>query len=80
MHVHVHSMELLACDKTTLFGCQLSCFDPVCVATERGGGEGGAERLRPDLLSSVAVVRQGRPSLGNAHDQFFWRDTAERIC
>lgn len=27
-----------------------------------------------DLLSSVAVVGQGRPSLGDAHNQFFCKE------
>ena len=41
-----------------------------------GGGQGGKrgrESVHLDFLSSVAVVGQGRPSLGDAHYQFFWR-------
>ena len=39
----------------------------------RAGGTRGRESVHLDFLSSVAVVGQGRPSLGDAHYQFFWR-------
>lgn len=39
----------------------------------------GREFVHLDLLSSVAVVGQGRPSLGDAHYQFFWRNKAKYI-
>lgn len=41
---------------------------------EEEGGDKKGETVHLDLLSSVAVVGQGRPSLGDAHNQFFWRN------
>lgn len=58
--------KALASSTAALFGRRSSSF-------HRGGGE---ERRGEEVerLSSVAVVGRGRPSLGDAHYQFFWRD------
>lgn len=42
----------------------------------------GEERESLDLLSSVAVVGQGRPSLGDANYQFFGKVSvvSSRVC
>lgn len=74
-------MKRFACNTATFFGCQPSSSDPICVVIERKRGEEGEggretrgrESVHLDFLSSVAVVGQGRPSLGDAHYQFFWR-------
>lgn len=49
---------------------------------EERGEEGGRESVGPGLLPSVAVVGQGRPSLGDAHDQFFGKVSvvSSRVC
>lgn len=83
-YLYACCMKRFACNTATFFGCQPSSSDPICVVIERKRGEEGEERggqggtrgresVHLDFLSSVAVVGQGRPSLGDAHYQFFWR-------
>lgn len=77
--VRVCCIKRFACNTTAFFGCQPSSSDPICVSVENkkeGGGRGRweGETVHLDFLSSVAVVGQGRPSLGDAHDQFFYRN------
>lgn len=82
-------MKRFACNMATFFGCQPSSCNPICVVIERErrGGEGrgdgrGRESVHLDLLSSVAVVGQGWPSLGDAHYQFFGKVSvvSSRVC
>lgn len=71
MCVCVRCMKSFACSTTAFFGRQLSSSRP---SGDGGEGRGGGRRREPvclDLLSSVAVVGQGRPGLGDAHYQFF---------
>lgn len=62
--------QISDCNTTAFFGCQPSSSEPQ--TCDEGAKEG--DESKSVGLSSVAVVGQGQLTLGDAHDQFFWRE------